>query len=265
MEEADVEESYLALRNGGLMPETPLEACDVLLHTTGGSPVAGYRLAQCIRDFAKDVRFLVPKHAYSAGTLLCFSGNEIRLGHCAGLSPIDITTIETRQSGPDEVQLASIDAYLVFSDDCQHHIQSVLSRLGVSDVSPVGSELLCRLVDQVTALKVGEYYRARTLAGHYAQELLDSYMLKGKPNCSGRRSRIIEQLLFGKPVHEFHMDYHMSRGVGLEVTEMDTAESDTTKAVVDFLRDLVRQGSICQPLTDHLCQPYIAFFPMVKP
>ena len=29
-----------------------------------------------------------------AGTLLCFSGDQIRLGHYAGLSPIDITMVE---------------------------------------------------------------------------------------------------------------------------------------------------------------------------
>ncbi len=265
MEEADVEECYLAFRNGGVLPEHRLENCDVLLHTTGGNPVAGYRIAQCIRDFAKDVRFLVPKHAYSAGTLLCFSGNEIRLGHCAGLSPIDITTIEDRQYGPDEVQLASIDGYLQFSDDSQSHIQGVLSRMNISDVSPVGADLLCELVSQVGALKVGEYYRSRTLTGHYAEELLDNYMLAGKPNSAGTRTKIIRQLLFGKPVHEFHMDYHLSQGVGLEVVEMDSEESDTTKAVVDFLGTLVRQDRICLPLSDYQRQPFIAFFSMAKP
>lgn len=265
MEEVDVEECYLAFRNGGVVPEHRLNSCDVLLHTVGGNPVAGYRIAQCIRDFADDVRFLVPKHAYSAGTLLCFSGNEICLGHCAGLSPIDITTIEDRQYGTDEVQLASIDGYLQFSDDSQSHIQSVLSRMNIPDVSPVGADLLCELVNQVGALKVGEYYRSRMLTGHYAEELLDNYMLAGKPNCTGRRTKIIRQLLFGKPVHEFHMDYHLSQDVGLEVTEMDSQESDTTKAVVDFLGNLAREDRICLPLTDYQRQPFIAFFAMAKP
>src|SRR5438046_7365840 len=74
MEEADVTECYDALRNGGLTHERPIDNCDILLHTTGGSPAAGYRLAQCIRDFARNVTFLVPEHAFSAGTVLSFSG-----------------------------------------------------------------------------------------------------------------------------------------------------------------------------------------------
>ncbi len=264
MEESDVADCYDVFRNGGRTPDEPLDRCDVLLHTTGGSPVAGYRLAQCIRDFARDVVFLVPEHAYSAGTLLCFSGDGIRLGHYAGMSPIDITMVEWRESGRDEVELASFDYYLQFTDDCQGHIQRVLARMGVPGISRVSAALLCRLVDQVGALRVGEYYRARTLTGHYAEELLDSYMLAGKPNSAGRRDRIIRSLLFGKPAHQFHLDYHMCAAAGLEVSEMETRESDATKEAVRTLRRLAREERICLPITDEQQQPFIAFFPLVK-
>ena len=264
MEESDVADCYDVFRNGSRTPEEPLDGCDVLLHTTGGNPVAGYRLAQCIRDFARDVVFLVPEYAYSAGTLLSFSGDEVRLGHYAGMSPIDITMVEWRESGRDEVELASFDYYLQFTDDCQRHIQKVLAGMNVPGVSDVGDALLCRLVDQVGALRVGEYYRARNLTGHYAEELLDSYMLAGKPNSAGRRDRIIGSLLFGKPAHQFHLDYHMCAAVGLEVNEMPTNESDVTKEAARTLRRLAREETICLPISDDLQQPFIAFFPFAK-
>ena len=244
MEESDVADCYGAFRNGNRTPEEPLDELDVLLHTTGGNPVAGYRLAQCIRDFAGDVTFLVPEHAFSAGTLLCFAGDDVHLGHYAGMSPIDITMIEWRESGRDEVELASFDYYLQFTDDCQRHIQKVLASLSVDGISDVGDALLCRLVDQVGALRVGEYYRARMLTGHYAEVLLDSYMLAGKPNSAGRRDRIIRSLLFGKPAHQFHLDYHMCAGAGLEVHEMPTGESEVTKELVRTLRRLAREETI---------------------
>jgi hypothetical protein len=264
MEESDVADCYDVFRNGGRTPEDLLDGCDVLLHTTGGNPVAGYRLAQCIRNFARDVVFLVPEYAYSAGTLLCFSGDEVRLGHYAGMSPIDITMVEWLESGRDEVELASFDYYLQFTDDCQRHIQKVLAGMNVPGISDVGDALLCRLVDQVGALRVGEYYRARTLTGHYAEELLDSYMLAGKPNSAGRRDRIIRSLLFGKPAHQFHLDYHMCGAAGLEVGEMDTVESDATKDAVKTLGRLARAERICLPITDDLQQPFIGFFPLTK-
>src|SRR5207249_3306461 len=102
---------------------------------------------------------------------------------------------------------------------------------------------------------------ARTLTGHYAEQLLDNYMLAGRPNTRGRRNAIITQLLFGKPVHDFHLDYHMCCDAGLEVAEMDTKESDVTKGLVEVLHNVAYQGRICQPITDYSQQPFIAFYP----
>ena len=222
--------------------------------------MAGYRLAQCIRDFADEVTFLVPVQAYSAGTLLTFAGNEVRLGHCAGLSPIDVTVVEQRPSGRAEVQLAGIESFLEFSADAHTIIQDVLTRFEINDVSVVSAELLGRMVDQVGALKVGDYYRARTITGHYAQELLEKYMLAGKPNEAARANRIIQHFLFDKPAHDFHMDFHLCCDAGLEVAEMNTDEFDATKAVVGVLNDMAWQSTICQRVSEEYCQPFFALY-----
>jgi len=260
MSEWDIEYCYAALRHGGGVFEDPFPTCDVLLHTNGGHPMAGYRLAQCIRDFALEVTFLVPKQAYSAGTLLTFAGNGVRLGHCAGLSPIDVTVVEQRPSGRAEVQLAGIESFLEFSADAQRVIQEVLATFEITDVSVVSAELLTRMVDQVGALKVGDYYRARTITGHYAQELLGKYMLEGKPNGAARAELIIQHFLFDKPAHDFHMDFHLCCAAGLEVAEMGTLESDATKTVVGVLRDMAHQSTICQRVAEEYCQPFFALY-----
>jgi hypothetical protein len=239
------------------MMENPLSACDVLIHTYGGSPIAGYRLAQVIRDFARAVAFLVPEYAYSDGTLLCFSGNQIRLGHYAGLSPIDITQ--------EDVELTSIDYYQQFAKDCEERIQEAIQKDKQKNPGiGVASDLLCQLIGEVGALKVGEYYRARTLAGHYAQELLDRYMLAGLPNKKGRRNKIIRGLLFEAPAHSFHMDFHMCLDLGLAVEEMPTPESDMAKNVILLLDGLVQSGIICQNIADEEKMPFIAFYPYSK-
>lgn len=261
MEETDVDDCHRVLRNAGIVKESPLADCDVLVHTMGGSPIAGYRLAECLRDFVQHLVFLVPEQAYSAGTLLCFAGNQVRLGHCAGLSPIDITQLEVKQSGHLEVELTSLDYYLNFAAESQNKIQKILQGLGIGEVSDVGANLLCELVRQVQALKVGEYYRARTLTERYGKELLMRYMLAGKPNASGICKNIMRGLLYEAPTHELHMDYHMCSDLGLELAEMDTRESDATKIVVTTLTELATQGRICKDLSDELKQPFIAFFP----
>lgn len=253
MEEQDIRYVYQAFRSQGLAMSEPLPLCDVLIHTYGGSPIAAYRLAEVIRDFSHQVTFLVPEYAYSAGTLLCFSGSEILLGHYAGLSPIDITV--------DEIELQSIDYFLEFAQDCEKRIKDVHKIDKGIPHTAVASELLCRLVDEVGALKVGEYYRARTLAGHYAQELLDRYMLNGLPNSRGRRNRIIRELLFGAPAHQFHIDYHMGADLGLIIGEMSTPESDTAKQVISILNELAGREIICQDISDEAKMPFIAFYP----
>lgn len=248
----DVRYCYKVMRSSGLSVEEPLPDLDVLVHTSGGDPTAAYRLAKCIRHFAKAVSFLVPEYAYSAGTLLCLSGNEVRFGHNAGLSPIDISL----ESENERIELTAIDYFIKFVSASQDAIQGVLRKNGVSEPSPVGSDLLVRLVDQVQAIKVGSYYRQRTLTGHYAEELLDQYMLVGFPNSSGRRNRIVQELLFSAPAHEFHVDHERSAALGLVSHKMSTKESDATKGLVEVLADMKQDGHICQSINDWQTFPF---------
>ena len=112
------------LNEVGLNREDPLSDLDVLLHTTGGNPVAAYRLAQVIRDFTKRTTFLVPEYAYSGGTLMCLAGDVVMLGDYAVLSPIDITVErqapldDEEPKFPDEgdsdteIELVAIDHFI---------------------------------------------------------------------------------------------------------------------------------------------------------
>ena len=252
MLEEDVRYCYQAFRNLNITIEERLQECDVLIHTLGGDPIAAYKLGQVVRDLVSNVICLVPEHAYSAGTLFCFCANEIRLGHYAGLSPIDITQ--------EEVELASIDNYKEFAQACHAAIQKIIRDEGERKSVTVGSDLLCQLVQQVGALNVGKYYRARTLTGHYAQELLDRYMLAGLPNAKGCRNKIIRKLLLEAPSHEFHLDFHMCVDLGLQLTEMSTTESDVTKNLVSLLDSLAFEEIICPSITDELKMPFIALY-----
>ena len=265
IERTDVRYCYKVLRQAGLEHGRSGGTLDVLLHTFGGDPVAAYQLAQCIRDFSADVTFVVPEYAYSAGTLLALAGSRIALGHCAGLSPIDMSLVyggEPVNVSDRVVELASIESFIRFAARCQHEIQGVLSGAGVSDVSDVGSDLLCRLVEQVGALKVGGYFRQQALTGHYAQALLDAYMLNGASSAVDKRTSIVNALLQESPSHDFHVDYHMCQQIGLVAEELISEQSDAAKIVVDALDDLVLRGAVCPELSDGRRPPYIAFFPI---
>jgi len=255
MEALDADDCYKILRQFGLHPDSKQSQLDVLVHTLGGDPKAAYRLAKCLRYFTDTVTFLVPEFAYSAGTLLCLSGNEIRFGHNAGISPIDISL----QSGSESIELTAIDYFMEFVKDSQKEIQHILRKEGIKSPSRVGSDLLGRLVDQVQAIKVGSYYRERMLTRHYAEELLSRFMLVDLPNIEGRQNKILDHLLFKAPAHEFQVDYEQSVSYGLVAQEMTTDESSAAKQIIDKLRTMDAQGIICPEIYDWHRMPFFFY------
>src|SRR5262249_35813121 len=149
---------------------------DLLIHTNGGDPIAAYRIGQVVRSLAVEVDVLIPEYAYSAGTLLSFAGDSIRLGDFAGLSPIDITLTEPSSREVGGVQLASVDSFIEFAKRVRQQIENLLNlyqREGIC--TTVDSDLLVEMVKQVGALRVGKYYRERVTTGHYAEVLLETY------------------------------------------------------------------------------------------
>jgi len=72
-----------------LIQSTEGEAVDVFIVSNGGSAEATERIVRLLRSRFTSIRFIVPSNAYSATTLLCFSGEEIIMGSAATLGPID--------------------------------------------------------------------------------------------------------------------------------------------------------------------------------
>lgn len=106
---------------------------DVLIVSNGGIPEATERIVNLIRSKFKNVRFILPGNAYSAATMLSFSGNEIIMGPSATLGPIDpqINGIPARailKSFDDVVELlktegpTALTAYLPLLNKYNLHI-----------------------------------------------------------------------------------------------------------------------------------------------
>ncbi len=70
----------------GKKPNTDLI---VVLETTGGYIETVERIVHVFRNHYKRVSFIVPNYAYSAGTVLVMSGDEIWMDYHAVLGPID--------------------------------------------------------------------------------------------------------------------------------------------------------------------------------
>lgn len=74
---------------GDLTQSVQGEAIDIFIVSNGGSAEAVERIVRLLRQRFKTLRFIVPANAYSAATLICFSGNEIIMDSLASLGPID--------------------------------------------------------------------------------------------------------------------------------------------------------------------------------
>lgn len=71
--------------SSGALPEKLV----VVLETSGGYIETVERLVRVMRSHFKEVDFVVPNYAYSAGTVLALSGDEIYMDYHSVLGPID--------------------------------------------------------------------------------------------------------------------------------------------------------------------------------
>ena len=69
--------------------DKPKEKLVVFLHTPGGSAETVEKMVEIIRFHYKDVSYVVPDYAMSAGTILCMSGDRIYMDYSSSLGPID--------------------------------------------------------------------------------------------------------------------------------------------------------------------------------
>ena len=74
---------------GDLVGSLEGKAVDIFLVSNGGFVEAVERIVRLVREHFDSVRFIVPGNAYSAATLICFSGDEILMGSLSTLGPID--------------------------------------------------------------------------------------------------------------------------------------------------------------------------------
>ena len=61
----------------------------LILNTPGGSVETAEKMANIMRHNYKEIYFIVPDYAMSAGTILCMSGDKIYMDYTSSLGPID--------------------------------------------------------------------------------------------------------------------------------------------------------------------------------
>jgi hypothetical protein len=70
-------------------PEQQNDRLVLFLNTPGGSAETVEKMVEIIRYHYKEVYFVVPDYAFSAGTIFCMSGDKIFMDYSSSLGPID--------------------------------------------------------------------------------------------------------------------------------------------------------------------------------
>lgn len=83
-----VNEIVMGLKENGPQEENR-DKLFIILTTNGGSATACERYVSIFRHFYKEVNFIIPDYAYSAGTILTMSGDNIYMDYLSVLGPID--------------------------------------------------------------------------------------------------------------------------------------------------------------------------------
>ena len=71
----------------------------IVLRTLGGSAETTEQYVSIIRHHYDEVNFIIPDMAYSAGTILCMSGDKIFMDYTSSLGPIDPQVMTSDGSG----------------------------------------------------------------------------------------------------------------------------------------------------------------------
>ena len=153
---------------------------DVLLHSPGGSAEATERIVNLLRANFSHIRFLIPHSAYSAATMLAFSGNEILMDERSTLGPIDPQIIIATPQG---TTVAPVEEIL----DGFAKVRQILK----DEPGALGAYLPMLQKYDLHIFETCE--NAKNLAKNLAEAWLRDYMLADVPDAAGKAVDVVER------------------------------------------------------------------------
>jgi Serine dehydrogenase proteinase len=151
-----------------------------VLTTTGGYSEVVHRIVDTVRHHYKTVDFIIPDYAYSAGTVLVMSGDEIYMDYYSRLGPID-PQIEN-PTGKMLPALGYLEQY-----------KRLIERAKDQDdpITPAEVQLLISAFDQAELYK---YEQERLLSIALLKEWLPKYKFKNWITTETRQIPVTDEM-----------------------------------------------------------------------
>jgi hypothetical protein len=212
---------YEALRCVGRMP-----ALDVVVYLRGGEVNAARRLALLLHELTDRLRFIVPHHCESSGTLMALAAHEIVAGPLALFSPIDphLTGAESNGNSPSALSSQDIRQFAKMSQEW----------FGL-DAQEARAKALPLLCDNIFPTTLTSFYRSTQEVEAIGEELLALHM---PTSAAETRSAIVRALLYDFHSHNFALTGDDMRKLGLPVVR-DAAIEEIAWDIACHVRRLI--------------------------
>lgn len=149
----------------------------VILETSGGYSEVAQRIAQTLRHSYRIVDFIIPNYAYSAGTILAMSGDDIYMDYFSILGPIDPQLNKDDKMVP---ALGYLEQYKRLIDK---------SRLGTLTTAE-----LAFLINRFDPGELYMYEQAREMSISLLKEWLVKYKFKNWKTTKTHRRRVTKAM-----------------------------------------------------------------------
>lgn len=155
---------------------------DILIHSTGGDPLAAWKLMSMLRERFQRVTVLVPYMAFSAATLFALGADEIVMHPHASLGPIDPQiTVGMPDGKSRRFSYEDVGAFLRFLSNEVRITEQIHT-----------SAVIDKLFSVVDPVLLGAAKRASELSSSVGERLLSMHMKGAKDKA--RAKQIAENL-----------------------------------------------------------------------
>ena len=193
---------------------------DFIVHSFGGSPDHGYRIIRYLRESFTEVNVIVPALAKSAATLMTLGGNNIYLGDCGELGPLDMQIGTPSEDSPsldfesaltDDFSLRQIEERVVYQYSLlfnwiysNHNIP--INKIELSkQLFSFCSDFYQPLLEQINPYNMGKKVRILEIGKRYALKVFAQFNSQVSEE---ERTKFIDYLVNAFPSHGFSVDWY---------------------------------------------------------
>lgn len=179
--------------------------------------MAGFTLANALREFGEKINVLIPFRAHSAATLIALGANSIVMGPFGQLSPIDPSI--TTPHGPSIQEGGQTKFIPVSVEDVANYFELARKEANLKDEQSM-SAVLGHLSQRVNPLALGAVYRAREQIGMLATKLLNLHLVD-----AGQAEPIVKQLTRELLSHDYLIGRKEAKSLGLPIQDATDEEA----------------------------------------